>query len=342
MKSILVCISRVWCVFLILPVLLAGCGADEAQEPPDQVTVQLKWIHQVQFAGFYVADRKGFYTQQGIDVTLKPGGPDKSPDAIISELVDGKTDFAVVGGGQFLKARCMGEPVVAIAVLFQANPYVYASLKGSDIQRPRDLVGRKIMVPSDGEIQHHALLRRLKIDPGKIERIPYERNVEPLITGRIDAHMVYRTGTGLAFMETGEELNWIWVENYGVRFYADTIVANETLIRQNPELVERFLKATLKGWRQAIENPGEAVDLTFRYDSGLSKERQARMMEMQTPLVHTGKARIGWMEKNVWKGMQDMLLEEKVLPEEDIKEMEHDEAFTMQFLKKIYDGRSDR
>lgn len=343
MKSILFCISKVWCVFLILPVLLAGCGADEAQEPLDQVTVQLKWIHQAQFAGFYVADKKGFYTQQGIDVTLKPGGLDKAPDAIIADLIAGKADFAVVDGGQFLKARFTGAPVVAIAVVFQRNPYVYASLKGSGIQRPRDLVGRKVMVPSDAEILHHALLRRLKIDPDKIEHIPYERDVESLISGRIDAHMVYRTGLGLAFDETGEKFNWIWVDNYGVNFYADTIVVHETLIRQNPELVERFLRATLEGWRHAIENPGEAVDLTLRYDPALSRERQERMLETQTPLIHTGDAKIGWMKRDVWKGMQDMLLEEKILPTEAIRKEENaDAVFTMQFVKKIYDGQSER
>ena len=149
------------------------------------------------------------------------------------------------------------------------------------------------MVPPQAEILHNVLLQRLDIDPDTIEMIPYERDVTPLITGQIDAHMVYRTGTGLAFDETGYDLNVIWVNDYGIRSYADTIVITEKLLQQNPELVERFLRETVKGWRYAIENPDEAVDMTLHYDAALDKNVQARMMATQTPIIHTGEVEIG-------------------------------------------------
>jgi NitT/TauT family transport system substrate-binding protein len=330
MKKTMVIVVAV--VMVMVAGMVPGCG-QEVEKPPDQVTVQLKWIHQAQFAGFYAADQKGFYAEENIDVTIVPGGTNISPETIVADVVSGESTFAIVGGDQLLAARYRGEPVVAIAVIFQKNPFVYVSLKGSGIERPQDLVGKKVMVGSDGGIQHEALLQKLGIDPSTIIEItPYERDVTPLTTGQIDVHMVYRTGTGLAFDETGYELNWIWVDDYGIRFYADTIVATEELVEQDPDLVERFLRATLKGWRYAIENPAEAVDITLQYDATLGKERQELMMEMQTPLIHTGAVNIGWMDRTVWQGMQDMLLQQGIMA----SEVEIDDVFTMQFLNEIY------
>ena len=317
---------------IVVVAFLAGCGPQEAKKPRDQVTVQLKWIHQAQFAGCYVAEKKGFYARENIDITLNPGGPNVTPDMKVAGLVSGKSHFAVIGATELLKARSQGESIVAVAVIFQKNPFVYATLKGSGLRRPRDFVGKKIMVPAEGRTQHDALLRKLGMAESDIKYIPYVRDVNPLVAGQIDAHMMYRTGLALAFEEKGLELDFIWVDDYGLRFYADTIVTTEQLVRQNPKLVERFLRATCDGWRYAIENQAEAVDITLQYNPTLTKDRQMRMMESQTLLIHTGKAPIGWMEKSVWEGMQEALNTESLSG----KKMEIDDAFTLEFLERIY------
>ena len=320
-------IFRISALLILMISFLAACTPGEVKGPPDEVTVQLKWIHQAQFAGFYIADKKGFYAEENINVTLNVGGTNISSETMISDLVDGNTDFAIVGGDLLIEARLSGKPVVAIAVIFQRNPRVYVTLKGSGIVNPEDLAGKRIMVPDDGIIQHYTLLRKLGIDEGSIEIIPYERDITPLTTGLIDAHMIYRTGLALAFEEAGYELNFIWVEDYGIHLYADTIITTERMIEENPDLVERFLRATLRGWRYAIENSAEAVDITLQFDATLNRDRQMRMMEVQIPLIHTGKSELGWMDRSVWDEMHDIFLEE---------EIEIDEVYTMQFLNKIY------
>jgi len=205
----------------------AGCGMLEDRPPPDEIAVQLKWIHQAQFAGFYAAEQQGFYAEENIDATIQAGGVDIPPNKVIADLVAGETSFAIVGGDQLLAARSQGRPVVAIAVIFQRNPYVYVTLKDSGIQHPQDFTGKRLMVPADGETQHLALLNKLGIDPTAIEYMPYTRDTAPLTNGQIDMHMVYRTGNGLAFDETGYELNFIWADDYGIHLYADAIVVSE-------------------------------------------------------------------------------------------------------------------
>ena len=325
-------LSRIFLLILLGIVALTGCGVQESKKTRDQITMQLKWIHQAQFAGCYVAEKKGFYARENIDVTLNPAGPKVSAGMKVAGLVSGKSHFAVIGGAELLKARRQGEPIVAVAVIFQKNPYVYTTLRGSGIHRPRDFKGKKIMVPAEGRTQHEALLRKLGIAETDITHIPYIRDTKPLITGQVDVHMVYRTGLALAFEEKGIEVDYIWVDDYGLRLYADTIVTTERLVRQNPKLVERFLRATLDGWRYAIENQAEAVDITLQYNATLRKDRQMRMMASQTPLIHTGEASIGWMKKSVWEEMQ-----EKLKPESPSdKKLEIGNVFTMEFLHRIY------
>jgi len=324
-------ITRTSVILFLAVALLAACRPQEVEKPPDEVTVQLKWIHQAQFAGLYAADQKGFYADEDIEITLKPGGFDTPLDKAVTDLLDGETTFAIQGANEMIEARAGGNPIVAIAVIYQRNPWVYISLKGSGIENLQDLVGRKIMVAPQAMDQHLALLRKVGIDPSSIEIIlPYERSVAPLPTGQIDAHLAYGTSFALEWEEKGYEVNRIWLDDYDIKFYSDTIIATEELVEQSPELVERFLRATLRGWRYAIENPDEAVDMTLQYDATVDIEHQARLMAAQTPLIHTGEIGIGWMDRGVWQGMLDILLEQSIIAAEDIRQKAKDVAKQME------------
>ncbi len=317
-------------VMTVATVTVAGCNGTE--EPIDQVTVQLKWIHQAQFAGVYAADQKGFYAEENINVTIKPGGSDISLDQAVADLINGKSTFTIRGADEIIKARAEGNPIVTIVAIYQRNPWVYVSLKGAGIERIQDLVGKKIMVAPQALSQHYAVLDKLGIDPSSIELIPYEQSVDPVATDQVSAHLAYGTGPSLEYEYLGYEVSRIWLEDYGMSFYSDSIAATEELIQQNPELVERFLRATLKGWRYAIENQAEAVDMILQYDPSVDRGYQSIMIEALIPIIHTGKAEIGWMEDKVWQEMHQMLLDGGALTQP----INVTEAYTMQFLEKIY------
>ena len=152
--------------------------------------------------------------------------------------------------------------------------------------------------------------------------------------GEVDSTAIYSTGGLIRLRQAGYEVNLIWPSDYGVHLYADTLITTDQLIAENPDLVTRFLRATLRGWREAIEDPEAAVAITLRYAKEADAELQAQMMEASLPLIHTGEDQIGWMREEVWQGMHDILLEQGILA----GPVDVDKVYTMEFLQKIYGG----
>ena len=113
---------------------------------------------------------------------------------------------------------------------------------------------------------------------------------------------------------------------------SDTLFTTEQLIEENPDLVTRFLRATLRGWREAIEDTEEAVAITLKYAKEADAELQTQMIEASLPRAHTGKDHFGWMRAEVWEGMHDILLEQGILEEP----FDVGEVYTMEFLESIY------
>ena len=150
-----------------------------------KVNVRLKWLHQAQFAGFYVAEKKGYYRAAGMDVALNPGGVDFPAIQMVS---GGAEQFGVAGADQILLAREKGVPVVAIAVLYRKSPFELFSLASSKIKRPQDFSGRKVGVKLGGneELAYRAMVRKLGIDPACMTEVPVKYDMTPLFTGQVD------------------------------------------------------------------------------------------------------------------------------------------------------------
>src|ERR1700728_907263 len=148
-------------VFLALSSLCATAHADEA------VTLRLKWLNQAQFAGFYVAQEKGYYKSAGLDVSIQPGGPDFPA---VQMVAGGNEQFGVTGADQILIARSKGVPVVALAVIYRRNPFVLFSLAKSRIKGPTDYVGKKVCVKIGGneELIYRAVLAKAGVDKSTV------------------------------------------------------------------------------------------------------------------------------------------------------------------------------
>ncbi len=315
-------------VVLFTAALLASCGPQEVEKPPDQVSVRLKWLHSTQFAGLYVAEQEGFYAEENIQVTLTPGGPDHDELELVAS---GQDDFGTISAPQVLLARGKGLPIVTIAVIFRINPTVYFALQESGIERPEDFIGRKVRISSTDFVLP-AMLAKLGIDMDQLEAAPPDAGMDAFFAGEVDVWAGYLTSQVVTARQQGYELNIIYPDDYGIHIHNDLIITTERMIQEKPELVERFLRATLRGWRYAIENSEEAVAMILRYDEELDEASARAQVEAQIPLVHTGEDQIGWMRAGVWEGMHDILLEQGILD----KPVDVDKAYTMEFLQKVY------
>ncbi len=326
------------CLFycLLPAVLLINCQCQlKPGQPPDEVTLQLKSIHQAQFAGFYLAQEKGYYSQENIRVTFLEGEKDL---AIVQRVAYGPADFGVIAPESILMARSQGQPVTAIAAIYRQSPIVYVAMSDSGIVRPRDFLGKTVATldasgsQQDLQVQFYIMMKKLGLDISKMKLIAWDPIYTTFYDGEADITSCYSSVGLIEMKQKGFKLNLIWPSDYGAYFYSDMVIARERLIAENPGLVARFLRATLRGWQDAIEDYQQAMPVILKYARDKDPQLQAAMMEAQLPLVHTGEDHIGWMRPEDWQAMYKLLQDYDLLT----KPFDINQAYTMQFLKGIY------
>jgi len=323
-------------VILVMTIfLIAICSACTPQVLPKTeeftpLTLQLKWVHQAQFAGFYVALEKGFYAEENLDVTLEPGGAGID---IMETVLTGQADFGLVGAEYILLNRSAGKPVKAIATTYRNNPFVLVTMPDSGITSPADFPRHSINVGGiDGYIQFVALLNRLGLDINEMEILSYSYDVERFYSGEVDITPAFSAGSLIEIRAAHPDVNVIWPLDYGIRLYSDTLFTTDSMISENPDLVLRFLRATLKGHQYALDNPEEAVEISLRYAANPDPIAQQQMLEASVPLIYTGQDEIGWMRGEVWQSMYEILVEQNLLE----KPVDVEQAYTTRFLEEIY------
>jgi len=301
----------------------------EVQTP---VSVNLKWEHQAQFAGIYVAKEKGLYAQEGLDVTIVKGGPG-APS--VPAVLSGEVDFGVAGADDVLVALSEGKSIKAIATIYQKSPVVYFSLKGSGIKTPQDFIGKRVgLREGTGTFYTYvAMMNNLGIDRSKVNEISAKVfGVGPLIEGEADVWPGFRTNEPILAQNLGHEVNLIKPEDYGVDIYADVLIVTQAMIDENPDLVRAFVKATLAGWEQALVNQEEAVNLTMRYADAekTTTEHQVGMLEATAPLVKPAPGtKVGQMNFTKWNRTYELLRQYGVVK----TDVEVNDAYTTEFLK---------
>lgn len=314
--------------------LLLGCqlpALNVGSQTP--VSLQLKWLHQAQFAGFYYADQAGFFAEEGLDVTFLEGGPSING---VERVLSGEADFGVTGAEQILLERSLGKPLVAIATTYRLNPWVLVSLAESGIDRPEDLLGKSVAIGGNiGAVQVRAMMSFLGLNYDELNIVPYSLDLAPFYAGEVDVVPAFSAGSLVPILHTGHKLNLIWPNDYGIHFYSDTIFTTEKMIAEKPELVTAFLRAALRGHRMAVENADQATEHSMQYLKDADPAIQSEMILASMPLINTGEDHIGWMQREVWAGMYATLREQGFL-EADV---DVDAVYTNGFLETIYAGQ---
>ncbi|PZX16501.1 NitT/TauT family transport system substrate-binding protein [Palleronia aestuarii] len=251
----------------------AALGLAGAAEAQDAVTLQLKWVTQAQFAGYYVAEDQGFYEEENLDVTINPGGPDIAPEQVIA---GGGADVIVTWMAAALAARERGVPLVNIAQPFATGGLQLTCLKSNGVESPEDFPGRTLGVWFFGnEYPFYAWMAQLGIptdgsDEG-VEVLRQAFNVDPLLQGQADciSTMTYNEyGQVLDAGYAEDELaNFNYLEE-GIGMLEDGLYVMEGNLEDSAfvDKMTRFVRASMKGWKWAEENPEEAAQIVVDND----------------------------------------------------------------------------
>jgi len=263
----------------------------------EKVRLQLKWEHQFQFAGYYAAKEKGYYQAAGLDVEIIQGSPN---DDSVQNILDGKAEFGV-GSTELLLLREKGEPVVVLAVVFQHSPLVLMTLKQDNVQTIHDLAGKNVMVEA-GSSELYAYLNKEGLSLDKFTLISHGFNSEDLLDGKVDAMSTYVTDEPFELEKIGKEYLLYSPRSAGIDFYGDNLFTTDSLLKNNPEMVKSFRKASLKGWEYAMNNQEEIIQLIYsRYSKRHSIDHLRYEVSQMIPLLQTNLIEVGHMNPGRWQ-----------------------------------------
>ena len=314
---------------LTLVILFAFASLNLALAKNDVVSLRLPWIKNAQFAGPLVAEYKGFYKELGIDITIRAGGADVNSIPLVAA---GQDTFGIHDTASLIFARGQQMPLVTLATVFQKHPGGVLTLKKSGIKEPKDFIGKTFGYNEGGPWTLTKAMFKIEgvsLDSIKLIAVPF--GISSLITDKVDGKTCYTTNEPVAAELEGFEVNVLLPYDYGVKTASEAIFTTEKLIKENPDLVRRFVEATLRGWAYAIDNKEEAIDIVIEANLMLDPEHQKMQFERQLSHIWTPESimyGIGWMSRDTWVQTQEILLEFGGLS----KPIDIDKVFTLDFL----------
>ena len=232
----------------------AGTSNTKLQAPFEDVTLKLKWLHQFQFAGYYAAQLKGFYQDEGLNVKIEQRDVHRNP---IQQVIDGEAEYGI-SDGVLMLYQARNEPLVIVSPVFQHSPQALFTLKSSGIDSPYQLNDKKIafyLNDMDG-LSLLMMFKALGIQPN-FDRMINKNIPKTLIRDEISAYPGYLSNELYALKKAGHEINVFRPLNFGIDFYGDMIFTHKNEAKNHPERVERFKRASLKGWEYALANKKE-------------------------------------------------------------------------------------
>ncbi|WP_256762026.1 ABC transporter substrate-binding protein [Cohnella sp. WQ 127256] len=301
-------------------------GEAASKEPSGELTkvrLQLKWLPQTQFGGYFVALDKGYYKEEGLDVEILPGGPDIIPE---QQVANGAADIGNTWVAGLLSHQEEGFPLIQIAQMSQKSGMLLISKKSAGINTPADLKGKKVGAWMGGlEFEILALLEKYNLDSTKDVTLTKQGfTMDQFLNNQLDAasaltHNEYPLVLAAGVSEN--DVNVIDMNTEGVAMLQDNLFANSEWLADNQETAVKFLRASFKGWKDAIANPEEATDIVMKsVDQGsTTREHQLTMMKAIGALVlpeGTDNSKIGYIDAAAFKQTADIALKFGVLKQE--------------------------
>jgi NitT/TauT family transport system substrate-binding protein len=297
----------------------AGAAVLAGETPLSTVSFIPQWQPQAQFAGFYVAQEKGFYRQYGLNVKILRGGPDWPPSEMLAR---GRADFGTMQltGGIIQRAR--GLKLVNFCQLSQQSALMLVAKKASGILEPKDLNGKKVgLWGEDFRGQLLAFFRKYHLT---VKTVPQGTTMNLFLRGGVDAASAMWYNEYHLLLNAGlnpDELTAFFLADHGFNFLEDGLYCLESTYQQKPQVCRAFVQATLEGWRYAFVHPAEALNIVMQYVNAArvatNRMHQKWMLErMQIMFMPAGeKGSMGILKRRDYEQVAEALKASALIPE---------------------------
>jgi NitT/TauT family transport system substrate-binding protein len=319
-----------WVALAISLIFLAAAGPALAA---DKLTFNLNYYYIGDHSPYVVAQEKGWYKEEGLDVNIVQG---KGSADVVKRVDVGAADIGIVDTGVAIVARAQGANVKVVSMLFDKSPYCMWMWKDSGINSPKDLVGKKCAA-QPGYAQRAifpALAAINGFDPSKVimVNISSEAKYTTLASKATDVVFDYYTGLPYYNKALGAgNVKYMLFADWGVDVYSNALVASDKYIKENPGIIKRFVKASLRGWEFALKNPEEAMKILVKNRPEIEYDLMLANLKLVIDLFRTERYKkngIGWVED---KKMADSI---KIISQyRELKvDMKPSDMYTNEFL----------
>jgi NitT/TauT family transport system substrate-binding protein len=330
---------RRFSTIILAAALLAACGAPGLMGGGQtrEITMAMPYIPNVQFAPFYIADQKGYYAAEGLKVNFDYN----FQTDVVERVTQGTVQFGNGSGPDVLLARAQGRPIVSIATYSQRFPVVFYSKADSNIKTPADLKGKTVGIPGHFGASYTGLLallyaNKMQESDLNIQDIGFAQ-VQVFSEGKVQVASGYGNNEPVQLAAQGIPVNLIKVADF-YPLASDTIITGEALIKDQPDTVRGFVRATLKGMKDALANPDEAFTISLEYIKELksadqpTQQLQRKVLQETLPYWQselTAKEGLGFTDAQSWQATLTFLRDSKLLK----SDVDLSKAYTNEFIK---------
>lgn len=263
-----------------------------------KTSIQLMWLDQFEFAGFYVAKEKGFYKDVGLDVEIKKFNQNLDLTDIV---LNGNADFGI-NSSSLIIDKANGKDVVLLGTIFQSSPLILISLKNSNINNLADMTNKKIMLANNQKdfAIFRSMFKNQNIDSNYLNFIPHTFKIDDLISKKVDIMSVYLTNELFFLKEKGYKTTIFNPKDYGFDFYDDIIFTSKEFANNNPQLVKDFYNASIKGLEYSFNNIDEVAKLIHEKYNTQNKSLESLIFEANEmkKLVYDRDGKIGTITRD--------------------------------------------
>ncbi len=323
-------------IFILATLFLTACAAKPAPEVQSETPTELThidlgvgFVPNIQFAPFYVAQAKGFYAEEGLDVSLEHG----YENDFVALTAQGERQFAIASGDQVILAQAQKLPVTYVMKWYEKYPVGVLAKADTGIKNPTDLDGHSVGIPGQfgaSFVAWKGLVYAAGVDESSIDlrEIGFTQ-AEALAQNTVDAAVVYIANEPVQLAQSGEKVTVIQVSDY-LNLVSNGLVTNEKLIREKPELVSKMVRASLKGLAYTIENPDEAFDLARAFIPDMTDEDAPTQRQVLATSIDLWRSdNLGVSDSQAWADSVNFMRQSGLLD----TDVNVDSLYTNQFVQ---------